>query len=67
MSHGLEIVADHRRFYACKSLRLQWWRDLSDRDALEIQYASVLIINWLLSYLDILPQKTCPLTLFLRA
>jgi ParB family transcriptional regulator, chromosome partitioning protein len=41
ISHGFEIVAGHRRFYACKSLHWKvitaMVKDLSDKDAFEIQ------------------------------
>jgi len=41
INHGFEIVAGHRRFYACKSLHWKvitaMVKDLSDKDAFEIQ------------------------------
>lgn len=41
LSHGFEIVAGHRRFHACRSLRWRFIackiREMSDRQAFEIQ------------------------------
>lgn len=41
LSHGFEIVAGHRRYHACRSLRWRFIackiRDMSDRQAFEIQ------------------------------
>jgi ParB family transcriptional regulator, chromosome partitioning protein len=41
INHGFEIVAGHRRFYACKSLHWKvisaMVKDLSDKDSFEIQ------------------------------
>jgi ParB family transcriptional regulator, chromosome partitioning protein len=41
IAHGFEIVAGHRRFYACKSLRWRFIpckiREMSDKQAYEIQ------------------------------
>jgi ParB family transcriptional regulator, chromosome partitioning protein len=51
ISQGFEIVAGHRRFYACKSLRWKaipaMVKDLSDKDAFEIQLVENLQRNTL--------------------